>query len=94
MAESKKKKHAGHGFTHTHVEHHADGSHTVHHVHEDGPHKDVKGAVGDHDGLMDHMMDHTSAPNPGEAEANAGPAAPTAAPGAPVPGAPAGPMGA
>jgi hypothetical protein len=29
--------------------------------------------------MMDHIMDHTSAPNPGEAEANAGPAAPAAA---------------
>jgi hypothetical protein len=98
MAEHKKKPHAGHGYTHTNVEHHADGSHTVHHVHEDGPHKDVKGAVADHDGLMDHMMDHTSQPNPGEAEANAGPA-PAMAPGAPTPGGapmpgPAGPMGA
>lgn len=95
MTETKKKKHAGHGYTHTHVEHHADGSHTVHHVHEDGPHKDVKGAVADHDALMDHMMAHTSMPNPGEAEAQAGPAAPPA-PGAPAPGAPpvAPPMGA
>jgi hypothetical protein len=90
MAEhAKKKPHAGHGYTHTHIEHHADNSHTVHHVHEDGPHRDVKGAVADHDGLMDHMMDHTSAPNPGEAEANAGPAAPGAPAAAttPVPGA-------
>jgi len=80
-----KKKHAGHGYTHTHVEHHADGSHTVHHVHEDGTHKDVKSGVADHDGLMDHMMDHTSMPNPGEAEAQAGPAAPVAAaPAAPL----------
>ena len=55
-----------HKFTHTHVEHHKDGSHTVHHVHEDGPHKDVKGAAADHDAMMDHMMDHTSQMNPGE----------------------------
>lgn len=91
MAEHTKKKHAGHGYTHTHIEHHADNSHTVHHVHQDGPHKDVKSAVADHDGLMDHMMDHTSMPNPGEAEAQAGPAAPVAAatpapPAAVVPG--------
>lgn len=90
--EHKKHPHAGHGFTHTHVEHHADGSHTVHHVHEDGPHKDVKSAVGDHDGMMDSMMSNTSAPNPGEAEANAGPT-PAAAPGAPAgPVAPPSPM--
>ncbi len=56
-----------HQFSHTHIEHHKDGSHTVHHVHESGDGKmDVKGAVSDHDGLMDHMMDHTSAPNEGE----------------------------
>lgn len=71
------KKH--HKFTHTHIEHHNDGSHTVHHVHADGPHKDVKGAAADHDAMMDHMMDHTSAPNPGEPE----PVAPGAAAGAP-----------
>ncbi|VVB52065.1 Uncharacterised protein [uncultured archaeon] len=58
-----KKKHP---YTHTHVEHHEDGSHTVHHVHKDGPHKDVKGAVANHDAMIDHMMEHTSAPNPGE----------------------------
>jgi hypothetical protein len=79
-----------HKFTHSHVEHHKDGSHTVHHVHEEGPHKDVKGAAADHDAMMDHMMDHTSAPNPGE-EVAAGPAAgPAAAAGAgvvPTPGA-------
>ena len=100
--EKKKKKHAGHGYTATHIEHHADGSHTVHHVHEDGPHKDVRSAVADHDGLMDHIMDHTSQPNPGEAEAQAGPVpaaapagpVPAAAPAGPVPGGPAGPMGA
>jgi hypothetical protein len=52
---------------------------------------DIKGAVADHDALMDHMMDHTSQPNPGEAEANAGPApAPAAGAPAPMPG----PMGA
>jgi hypothetical protein len=55
------------------VEHHSDGSHTVHHVHEQhgfqGPavrEGDVKGAAGDHDGMLDHVMDHTSAPNEGE----------------------------
>jgi len=61
-----------HKFTHTHIEHHKDGSHTIHHVHMEGPEHDVKGAAADHDSMMDHMMDHTSAPNPGEAEANAG----------------------
>ena len=61
-----------HKFTHTHIEHHNDGSHTVHHVHQDGPHKDVKGAVADHDGMMDHMMDHTGMPNAGEGQDEAG----------------------
>jgi len=55
-----------HKYSHSHIEHHKDGSHTVHHVHEEGPHKDVKGAAADHDAMMDHMMDHTSQPNPGE----------------------------
>lgn len=84
MAEHGKKKHAGHGYHRTEIEHHADGSHTVHHhPHPDHAHEmPVKSyAVADHDGLMDGMMDHTSAPNPGEAEANAGPAAGAAMPG-------------
>lgn len=70
-----KKKHAGHGFKHTHVEHHADGSHTIHHHHADGPEHDVKHAVGSLDGVHDSMQDHLGTPNPGEQEANAGPAA-------------------
>jgi hypothetical protein len=70
------KKH--HPYTHTHIEHHDDGSHTVHHVHKDGPHKDVKGAVADHDGMLDHVMDHTSAMNPGEEADEAGKALPGA----------------
>ena len=84
MAEEKKKKHAGHGFTHSHIEHHKDGSHTVHHVHEDGPHADVKHAAADLDGVHDSMEDHMGTPNPGEAEANAGPEAAAAPPAAPA----------
>lgn len=72
MAEKKKKKHAGHGFTHTHIEHHKDNSHTIHHVHEDGAHADMKHAAGDLDSVHDSMEDHLGVPNPGEAEANAG----------------------
>jgi hypothetical protein len=79
------KKH--HGFTHTHIEHHDDNSHTVHHVHKDGPHKDHKSAVPSHDHLMDNMMDHTSAPNPGE-EVAAAVGAPPAAGAPPMAGAP------
>lgn len=61
-----------HKFHRTTIEHHKDSSHTVHHHHEDGPEHDVKGAVADHDSMIDHIMDHTSEPNPGEAQANAG----------------------
>ena len=93
MAE--KKKHAHHGFTHSHHEHHADGSITVHHVHSEGPHKDVKHAVPDLDGAHDSMQDHLGTQNPGEAAADAGQhgvPAPMAGPaGLPAP-APAGPM--
>lgn len=64
------KKH--HKYSHTHITHHPDGSHTVKHTHEEGPHKDKDYAVSDHDGMMDGMMEHTSAPNPGEAEADMG----------------------
>lgn len=90
-----------HKFSHTVVEHHKDGTHTVHHIHEKHNHQhtvperdgDVKGAAGDHDGMMDHIMDHTSAMNPGEdqdesgqalgaAKASAVPAAPASMPGA------------
>ena len=63
-----------HSFSHTIVEHHNDGSHTVHHIHgkhgyqhtapvRDG---DVRGAAADHDGMLDHVIDHTSDPNMGE----------------------------
>lgn len=93
----KKKKHAGHGFTHSTIEHHADNSHTVTHHHEDGPQKDVKHAVADHDSMMDSMQEHLGTPNPGEDMA-AAPGAPAPAPAAPAPAAPpmgsAGPMGA
>lgn len=63
-----------HPFSHTVVEHHKDGTHTVHHIHEKHGHThamperegDVKGGAGDHDAMMDHMMAHTSMPNTGE----------------------------
>ena len=73
-----------HKFHKTTVEHHKDGSHTVEHHHEDGPEHNVKYAAGSHDHMMDGMMDHTSEPNPGEAEANAGPEAAAAPPAAPA----------
>ena len=82
-----------HHFSHTVVEHHADNSHTVHHIHEKHGHHDstpkrdgdVKHAAGDHDSLMDSMMDHTSAPNAGEGNDAAN---------QPMPGAGAPPLGA
>lgn len=77
------KKH--HPYTHTHVEHHEDGSHTIHHVHKDGPHKDVKSAAGSHDEMLDHLMDHTSAPNEGEDKDEANVALAGAAPAAAAP---------
>jgi hypothetical protein len=97
MAEEKKHK-KGHPYSHTHVEHFSDGSHHVHHVHESDSKKDVHSGVANHDALMDHIMDHTSQSNPGEAEANAGPtpapsSAPMPTPGAPGIPAPGGPMG-
>lgn len=60
-----------HKFHHTHIEHHVDGSHTVHHQHEN-PEHDVKHAVADLDSLHDSMEDHLGEPNDGEAEAEAG----------------------
>lgn len=61
-----------HKYTHTHIEHHSDGSHTTHHVHKDGPEHDKKYASSGHDEMLDGLLDHTSEPNPGEAEAEAG----------------------
>ena len=86
------KKH--HGFTHTHIEHHKDGSATVHHVHHEGPHKDVKHAVPSLDHIHDSLQDHLGSPNPGEIEANAGqhgvPAEHAVSAGLPMPPSPAG----
>ncbi len=71
-----------------HITFHKDGSHTSHLEHEDGPQHDIHAGHADHDSMIDHMMDHTSAPNPGEAAANAGDH------GVPAPaGLPSGPMG-
>lgn len=51
--------HAGHGFTHTEIELHHDGSATVEHHHEKGADHNMKYAVSDldcmHDGLEDHL---------------------------------------
>lgn len=81
-----------HKFTHTHIEHHHDGSATVHHDHKDGPEHDVKHAVPSLDHLHDSLQDHLGMPNPGEAEADAGqhgiPAEHAAPAGLPMPAAP------
>lgn len=76
---------AHHDFSHSHVEHHGDGSHTIHHVHKSGdPTKDVKHAVQNLDGVHDSMQANLGAPNPGEAAPDAGAASGV---GAPAPGA-------
>ena len=71
MAEGKSKV-AHHGFTHSHHEHHADGSITVHHVHHEGPHKDIKHAVANLDGAHDSMQENLGQANPGEMQADQG----------------------
>lgn len=63
-----KAKVAHHGFTHTNIEHHADGSHTVHHLHSDGDHKHVKHAAMNLDHVHDSLQDHLGAPNHGEGQ--------------------------
>jgi hypothetical protein len=68
-----------HKFTHTHIEHHKDGSATVHHKHAEGEHKDVKHAVSDLDGIHDSLEDHLGQPNPGEGQDEMGQAMPPAA---------------
>ena len=97
-----------HNFSHTVIEHHEDGSHTIHHIHKKHGHVhdvpkrdgDVKGAAADHDSMLDHVMDHTSAPNPGEGKDEnneamaAGAAAPAAGAAAPAAGAATPAMGA
>jgi hypothetical protein len=79
MAE-KKKKHAGHGFKHTHIEHHKDRSATVHHQHEDGSHADVKHAAANLDGIHDSLEQHLGQPNDGEGQMPSASVAATQAP--------------
>lgn len=52
-----------HKFSHTHIDLHDDGSATIHHVHSEGPHKDVTHAVADIDGIHDSMQNYL---NPNE----------------------------
>lgn len=93
------KKHEGHKSEHKHPAkrhgkvHHVgvkkvdDGSFVMtnqHHPMEDGSSvADTTHTSPDMDGVLDHMQEHMGEPNPGEAEAEAGPAAPAAG-GAPV----------
>lgn len=79
--------HAQHGFTHTHIEHHSDNSHTVHHVHKDGDKHDVKHAVQDLDGVHDSLQANLGQPNPGEAAPSDAGAPMGAPPPSPLPGA-------
>lgn len=58
------KKH--HSFTHTHIEHHGDGSATVEHHHKDGAHKNVKHAAMNLDHVHDSLQDNLGMPNEGE----------------------------
>lgn len=78
-----------HEFTHSSIEHHGDGSHTIEHHHKDGAHKNVKHAAMNLDHVHDSLQDHLGTPNPGEAAADQGdhgvPAAQAAPAGLPVP---------
>lgn len=71
------KKHAGHGIKSSHITHHHDGSHTMEQHHEDG--SMTSSAKGDLDQVHDHLENTIGTPNPGEAEAAAGPAPAAAA---------------
>ena len=66
------------GFTATHIEHHANGSHTVHHQHKD-PSKDVKHAVEGMQGVHDSLEQNVGNPSMGAAPMTPEPTAPMAA---------------
>lgn len=53
-------KHAGHGITDIHFDHHDDGTHTIHYHHEGG--KVKSHAVMDLDGLHDSLESHLRMP--------------------------------
>jgi hypothetical protein len=77
--------HRHHGFKESRLTHHTDGSVTIHHMHHEGPEKDIHHAVANLDGVHDSMEDHLGQPNPGEAEANAGQSGVPGMPSAPAP---------
>lgn len=60
-----------HRFHHTHIEHHDDGSMTIHHE-AHIPADDVKHAVGDLDGVHDSLEEHLGLPNDDEEAEEAG----------------------
>jgi hypothetical protein len=61
--------HAGHGHTSTMITHHADGSATIKHHHEDGVHEEY--GVADLDGVHDGLEDHLRSPEEIEAHLKA-----------------------
>jgi hypothetical protein len=79
------EKHEGptapHGFTHTTIHHHHDGSHTVHHHHIQ-PEKHVHHAVPDLEGVHQSLHDHLGGTAEGVEGAMEAPV-PAAAPAAP-----------
>jgi hypothetical protein len=77
-----------HGHVRTRIVHHGDGSHTIHHQHGEGSHKDVQHAVADLDGVHDSMQDHIG-PEAPAAPAPAAPAPAISGPAAPAPAMPA-----
>ena len=82
-SEHKKSASKKHGkVKHVHVSVNDDNTFSMRHEHhpmEDGsPVADTTHSAPDMDGLIDHMQEHLGTPNPGEAEAEAGPAAPAA----------------
>jgi hypothetical protein len=70
--DKKKIKHAKHGMTHTHIEHHADGSHSVRHEMHNG--ETQSSAHANDADMMEHMQ--------GQLDSQAPAAAPPAAAGA------------
>ena len=75
-----KKKHP---YKHSHISHHADGSATVKHEHEDGV-SHSEHAVENLDGVHDSLESHLGEPNEGEGETETA-ATPGAAPAAAMP---------
>jgi hypothetical protein len=82
-----------HGFTHTHVEHFADKSHVVHHVHGGGAGKDVKHSASDLDAVHDSLQENLNPSTPQPGSPAAAPTAPEAGAAQPSMAAMPGPVG-